>query len=67
MEITNFNKWFHCFVEWEEDYEKHLSCIPWNLLIRDKFSELFFRNNDEEDPIRWKWVPPWRVHVGNAE
>lgn len=67
MKFNNFNKWFCCFVEWEECGLKNLSCIPWNLLIREKLSELFFQNNDEEDAFRWKWVPPWKVQIGSAE
>ena len=67
MKFTNFNKWFCCFVEWEENGEKGLSCIPWRGFISGKLSERLLWGNDDKDAFRWKWVPPWKVQIGNAE
>lgn len=53
MKVTRFNKWFHCFVEWEENGERCLSCIPWHIFI------LGWATN-----YNFKFVPPWKVRIG---
>ena len=56
--ITNINKWWHCFVEWEqENGTMALSVIPWYVLLWGVFG-------DTKD-FKWSWVPSWKVKVGN--
>lgn len=65
--FTNFNKWFYCFVEWEENGEKNLSCIPWLAFFDGIFAKIFHMEDEEMKGWKWKWVPPWDVQVGNAK
>lgn len=54
--ITNFNKWFRCFVEWEqENGTMGLSVIPWRVLLLGIFGDT--------SNFKWKWIPPWQIHV----
>ena len=56
--FNNFNKWWTCFVEWEnDDGTTSLSVIPWHVL----FLGILGNTND----FKWKWVPPWKIKVGN--
>ena len=53
--ITNFNKWFHCFVEWADDSGVvALSVIPWSEFFMDKITGTNFT----------KFVPWWKIHIG---
>lgn len=53
MPITNFTKWFYCWIEWEDkNGNKKLSVIPWHILPFGLFA-----NKD----FKWQWIPPWQV------
>ena len=55
--MNNINKWWHCFVAWEEnDGSVHLSVIPWRVLLLGIFGDT--------EGFKWSWVPPWKVSVG---
>lgn len=57
--ITNVNKWWHCFVEWEDtDGQWRISVIPWYALIDGILGHI--TGNDQ---FRWAWVPPWKIEV----
>lgn len=48
--ITNVNKWWHCFIEWEDtDGKWKISVVPWYALIDGILGHIV--GNDE-----FKWA-----------
>ena len=55
--VTNLNKWFHCWMEWEdEDGQWKLSVVPWHALFMAIFGDM--------GDFKWRWVMPWRIKIG---
>lgn len=57
--ITNVNKWWHCFIKWEDtDGKWLLSVVPWYILIKAILDHI-----TDNDKFKWAWVPPWKIKV----
>ena len=58
--ITYVNKWWHCFIEWEDtDGKRKLSVIPWHVFLINAILKYITGN----DKFKWAWVPPWKIEV----
>ena len=48
--MTTWYKWTHCFVEWEDEENWHLSVVPWHIFLWGWATNFPF-----------KWVAPWKI------